>query len=233
MALNDFADRELDAVERPERPLPSGRVSPAMALGLAAGLSVTGVALAGLSGGTPALRIAGCLAGCVYAYDLVLKDTPAGPLAMAAARGLDVALGAPGDGRALRPAATMAAHTAVVTVLSRGEVHGTRPAVAAAACLATAAIALTAATPVGAGTQVPPAAVLLSGGYAVAVAGAQARAARRPDGPAVRQATAAAIRGMILLQAALLARAGRPGQAGALLALGPVLRRAGRLVSPT
>ena len=29
MAANDWADRELDAVERPERPIPSGRVSPA------------------------------------------------------------------------------------------------------------------------------------------------------------------------------------------------------------
>jgi len=28
MALNDYADRDLDAVERPERPIPSGRVSP-------------------------------------------------------------------------------------------------------------------------------------------------------------------------------------------------------------
>ena len=28
MALNDYADREVDAVERPGRPIPSGRVSP-------------------------------------------------------------------------------------------------------------------------------------------------------------------------------------------------------------
>ena len=36
MALNDWADREADAVERPERPIPSGRVRPGAALGLAA-----------------------------------------------------------------------------------------------------------------------------------------------------------------------------------------------------
>ena len=29
MAANDWADRELDAVERPERPIPSGRISAA------------------------------------------------------------------------------------------------------------------------------------------------------------------------------------------------------------
>ena len=33
MAANDWADRELDAVERPERPIPSGRVAPRHALG--------------------------------------------------------------------------------------------------------------------------------------------------------------------------------------------------------
>ena len=40
MALNDYADREVDAVERPGRPIPSGRVSPAFALGLAGALTV-------------------------------------------------------------------------------------------------------------------------------------------------------------------------------------------------
>ncbi|MEV1147144.1 UbiA family prenyltransferase [Micromonospora sp. NPDC049799] len=39
MAGNDWADRRLDAVERPERPIPSGRVAPEVALGLAVGLS--------------------------------------------------------------------------------------------------------------------------------------------------------------------------------------------------
>ncbi|HEY0640042.1 MAG TPA: UbiA family prenyltransferase, partial [Pseudonocardiaceae bacterium] len=39
MALNDYADRELDATERPERPIPSGRVTPGEALALAGGLT--------------------------------------------------------------------------------------------------------------------------------------------------------------------------------------------------
>ncbi|MYZ40352.1 UbiA family prenyltransferase, partial [Streptomyces sp. MnatMP-M17] len=32
MALNDWADRDEDAVDRPHRPIPSGRISPAAAL---------------------------------------------------------------------------------------------------------------------------------------------------------------------------------------------------------
>ncbi|MEV1288797.1 UbiA family prenyltransferase, partial [Micromonospora sp. NPDC049679] len=51
MAANDWADRELDAVERPERPVPSGRVSAPAALGIAAGLTAAGLALAGAAGG--------------------------------------------------------------------------------------------------------------------------------------------------------------------------------------
>ncbi|MEK8227549.1 UbiA family prenyltransferase [Oerskovia sp. M15] len=51
MALNDYADRELDAVERPERPLPSGRVSPEQALGVATGLTAAGLVLAGAGEG--------------------------------------------------------------------------------------------------------------------------------------------------------------------------------------
>uniref|UniRef100_UPI000A4ED9A6 UbiA family prenyltransferase n=1 Tax=Streptomyces hygroscopicus TaxID=1912 RepID=UPI000A4ED9A6 len=38
MALNDWADRDIDAVERPGRPLPSGRIAPAAALAAATGL---------------------------------------------------------------------------------------------------------------------------------------------------------------------------------------------------
>ncbi|GAB3998994.1 hypothetical protein GCM10029992_26480 [Glycomyces albus] len=46
MAANDWADRELDAVERPTRPIPSGRVGPGQALLAAGGLTATGLAIA-------------------------------------------------------------------------------------------------------------------------------------------------------------------------------------------
>ncbi|MFD3724781.1 UbiA family prenyltransferase [Streptomyces sp. NPDC058671] len=93
MALNDWADRDVDAVERPHRPLPSGRVAPGAALGAAGALTVTGLALASRAG-RPALAVASALAATVWAYDLRLKHTAAGPAAMATARGLDLLLGA-------------------------------------------------------------------------------------------------------------------------------------------
>jgi 4-hydroxybenzoate polyprenyltransferase len=149
MAANDWADRELDAVERPERPIPSGRISPPQALGIAAGLTAAGVALAALAGGRRALAVALPLAGAVWAYDLRAKNTPAGPAVMAACRGLDVLLGAsPGRvARALPAALTVAAHTYTVTALSRREVSGADRALPAATLAGTAAVALAAGLP--------------------------------------------------------------------------------------
>ncbi|WP_435886978.1 SCO3242 family prenyltransferase [Streptomyces microflavus] len=93
MALNDWADREEDALDRPHRPIPSGRISPSAALGAAGALTAAGLALAARAG-RPALAVATGLAATVWAYDLHLKHTKAGPAAMAAARSLDLLLGA-------------------------------------------------------------------------------------------------------------------------------------------
>ncbi|MFF8841440.1 UbiA family prenyltransferase [Streptomyces sp. NPDC015127] len=93
MALNDWADRDEDAVDRPHRPIPSGRITPGAALTAAGGLTAAGLALASRAG-RPALAVATALSATVWAYDLHLKHTPAAPAAMAAARGLDLLLGA-------------------------------------------------------------------------------------------------------------------------------------------
>ncbi|NEA69061.1 UbiA family prenyltransferase, partial [Streptomyces sp. SID12488] len=90
MALNDYVDAPLDAQERPERPIPAREIKRRTAFAAAAGLTAAGLALAAVSRGRRGLARAGALATAVWAYDLVLKDTPAGPAAMAAARGLDV-----------------------------------------------------------------------------------------------------------------------------------------------
>ena len=126
MALNDYADREVDARERPSRPIPSGRVTPGFALGLAAGLTASGAALAVAADGPRALALVLPLAGAVWSYDLVLKNTAAGPGGMSACRTLDVLLGAGlrGVPRALPAAAVVGAHTAIVTTVSRREVEG-------------------------------------------------------------------------------------------------------------
>ena len=83
MALNDYADATVDAVERPERPVPSGRVPRRTALAVAGALTAGGLALAAASGADAVSLGALPLAGAVWAYDLKLKSTPAGPAAMA------------------------------------------------------------------------------------------------------------------------------------------------------
>ncbi|MEV4121919.1 SCO3242 family prenyltransferase [Micromonospora sp. NPDC049645] len=150
MAANDWADRRLDAVERPERPIPSGRVTPAAAVGLAAGLTAAGVGLAAAVGGRRAAALAVPLAATIWGYDLMAKNTAAGPAVMAACRGLDVLLGASGGRmtRALPAAATVAAHTWTVTALSRREVTGADAALPKRTLAGTALVAASAAVAV-------------------------------------------------------------------------------------
>lgn len=232
MALNDWADREVDAVERPERPLPSGAVSPAFALSLAGGLAATGVAVAGLAGGAGALRAAVPLAGTVWAYDVALKSTPAAPAAMAAARGLDVLLGAsPTTGGAVLPAGLVAAHTLALTRVSVDEVSGRAGRAAAQAGVVTAAVAATGAvlalrSPAGAARTA--AACALLAGYAASVGRAHADAARRPTPATAQRAVGTGVLGLLLLQAGLHATRGPVGVTAALAAAWPAARRLAR-----
>jgi 4-hydroxybenzoate polyprenyltransferase len=221
MALNDYADRHLDAVERPERPIPSGRVTPRGALAVGTALTAAGVAAAGIAGGRRALAVAVPLAACVWTYDLVAKDRPAGPLVMAACRGLDVLLGAtPGHLRSALPAAAgLAAHTLGVTVLSRGEVHGTTTRVAGGVAVGTLAGATAAAATAptagsatsGRRTAVRWTTVAAAGAYAAACLPAQVRAAVTPTAGNARTATRSGIQAMVPLQATWAARSGGLG----------------------
>nr|WP_241266683.1 UbiA family prenyltransferase [Streptomyces scabichelini] len=144
MALNDWADRTEDAVDRPHRPLPSGRISPRAALAAAGGLTAAGLGLAARAGRRP-LAVAGALAATVWSYDLLLKRTAAGPVAMASARALDLLLGAAvtkGDTRGAWPSAlALGTHTLATTAVSRHETRDGTPAAPLAALATTTALA--------------------------------------------------------------------------------------------
>ncbi|MEU7905572.1 SCO3242 family prenyltransferase [Actinoplanes sp. NPDC049118] len=230
MAANDWADRDLDAVERPERPIPSGRISAPAALGIAAGLTAAGLGLAARSGGARALAVAVPLAAAVWAYDLRLKNTAAGPAGMAACRALDVLLGASaGDPvRAMPAALAVAAHTYTVTELSRREVAGGGGAALPAATLAATA-GLAAAVAARGGTVT----AALAGEYATSYGRAQARLLADPAAPRVRAAVGAGITALPALQGALAARAGHTWAGLAVAAAAPLARLLARKVSPT
>ncbi|WP_169980257.1 SCO3242 family prenyltransferase [Microbispora sp. H10836] len=226
MALNDWSDRKLDAKERPERPIPSGRISPEGALGLAVALTGAGVATAAVAGGRRGLALAGLLAGAAWAYDLRLKHTVAGPAAMAACRALDVLLGAGPRTRAAAPMAlAVGAHTYGITLLGRAEVDGATPATVVQALTATGASAALAAVACRQGeTAGRLGAAVMIAGYLATAGRAQLALRADPDPEQVRQAVRMSILGLIPLQAAAVAGRGRLAQAAALLAALPAGR---------
>ncbi|MEU6643907.1 SCO3242 family prenyltransferase [Saccharomonospora sp. NPDC046836] len=234
MALNDWADRELDAVERPERPIPSGRMSAGAALATGGALTVAGLGLAGFGGGRRTLRVAVPLAAAICAYDTKLKGTAAGPSGMAACRALDVLLGAGGRWRDAAPAAAaLGVHTLGVTALSAGEVHGGSPRTAGAALAGTAAATVLAVAGRARRRAHRLTGLAFAGGYAATVGIAQYEAAGSPSAPRVRAATMAGIHGMVPLQASLAARHGAVRTAAVLAGALPLARRLARKVSPT
>jgi 4-hydroxybenzoate polyprenyltransferase len=107
VTLNDVFDCEVDARERPGRPIPSGRVSLEAAGRLGWGLLATGAAMACLAAGVAAVwrpAVVGlALAGMIVLYDRLHSPKPTGcnpwalewfgPLAMGACRMLNVLLG--------------------------------------------------------------------------------------------------------------------------------------------
>ncbi|MCC3281959.1 SCO3242 family prenyltransferase [Arthrobacter caoxuetaonis] len=220
MALNDYADRDLDAVERPERPIPSGRISARNALTAASALTAAGLGLCAAAGGRGALAVGVPLAVSIWTYDLAAKNHALpGAVSMGTCRALDVLMGA-GAGHikpALGAAGIMGGHTAAVTLLSRGEVNGTDAATASGAAVTTGVLAAL----VAAGSAGPPAKTLAvlgaAAAYALRCAPAQIRAARNPAAGNALSATKAGIRAMVPLQAALAVRHGHPAAAGALI----------------
>lgn len=91
MAGNDWADRRVDRTLHPERPLPSGRISP-LAGGLFA-LACAGGALALRGGPAGSLACVGAALAFAAAYDLGAKRSRVlGPLAMAGVRASNAAI---------------------------------------------------------------------------------------------------------------------------------------------
>src|SRR5262245_66670484 len=75
VVLNDFFDRDIDRVERPERPIPSGRVTPRSAATIGLLLLAAGVLAASIAT-VAAGVIGGSIAFCVLLYDAWSKPRP-------------------------------------------------------------------------------------------------------------------------------------------------------------
>jgi 4-hydroxybenzoate polyprenyltransferase len=125
VVLNDVADAGRDAIERPERPIPSGRVRRSNAALAAVGLLIAGACLPWLAS-AKAGAIALALTLAILLYVLPLKQTKFAPVLMGTCRGLNLLMGmslAPDLAlpHILVPCGSMWLYVSSVTVLARRE----------------------------------------------------------------------------------------------------------------
>lgn len=128
VAFNDIADTELDAIERPERPIPSGRVSKKGAIFMAMALLLGGIGCAfqvNLYAGALAVAVT----ACALTYDYWGKHQRLfGPINMGLCRSGNLLLGLSVAPALLQRHWALGliplVYVAAITLISRGEVHG-------------------------------------------------------------------------------------------------------------
>jgi 4-hydroxybenzoate polyprenyltransferase len=218
IVLNDVFDRAIDAGERPERPIPSGRVTAGEAALLGAALLAGGVTAAAMAGRVPA-AVASAIAVAVLAYDAWGKRHPfIGPLNMGLCRALNLLLGI-----AIAPAVLASAwplgavplvYIAAVTMVSRGEVHGVRqPVLRAGLGLVTVVALVLAVIAVTGGLRMAPNpglphhawALLLVVALAARLLPAFGRAARTTAPADIRRAVRTGVLSLVLVDAVIAA----------------------------
>lgn len=225
--LNDYFDRAEDARDRPDRPLPSGRVPERRALAVGVGLLVGGVAVAWAAAGATAGAAAAALAAAIALYDGLIKGSVAGFLTMGSCRGLNVVLGATAAGssipgstgpavagipaEALAVAAVVVAYVAGVTSMAESETGSTDR---GPVLVGVAAVAVAAAGVVGLWAVRSPSIPesLLAGAFLAAFLGWTGRALRAayadPGPGTIGPAVGACVLGLIPLDAAFAATVG-------------------------
>lgn len=228
MALNDYADREEDARERSDRPIPSGAVSAERAAAVGGALMAAGTAAAWAGG---ARRSAPALAAAVLAYNFGLKSTPAGPAAMGACRALSLLTGAEAAGgargirRGVGAASLLGCYVAGLTLVARGETEsGGNHTVLPGVLLSGAAL-------LGAARRGGGRSAAWVGVVAALAGAAAVRAASSPSPATVGGAVGSMIRAIPALDAALAAPRA-PVRAAALAAPLLALARWGRRLIP-
>jgi 4-hydroxybenzoate polyprenyltransferase len=93
IVFNDFFDIKVDLLERPYRPLPSGRVSKRKALIIAI-VSMISANIFASAASAISFVICAILSAIVIGYDYRLKNTIIGPITMGGARSMNIILGA-------------------------------------------------------------------------------------------------------------------------------------------
>jgi len=237
VVLNDYFDRDLDALERPERPIPAGRVSAARAR--AVGMALLGAGVLAASQATrDAFFVASAIAGFVLLYDAWAKrHAVVGPLNMGLCRALNLLLGV-----SAVPAAVSVGwpiglfslvYIAAVTVVSRGEVHGGRATVATLALISLGGVVIGLLVLASHATAGRIAAIVLVAALAYRVLPPFWRVVREPQPLVIRRAVRAGVLSLVLVDSAISAAYAGPYYAAAVLATGLVASSLARLFSVT
>jgi 4-hydroxybenzoate polyprenyltransferase len=128
VVFNDVFDAELDAIERPERPIPSQRASRSAAIFLGSGLLILGIIAAAQVSEFSAM-IAAMIAVMALTYDAIAKHhSLLGPFTMGLCRGGNLLLGVSAVPAMVSDRWYLALipilYIAAITAISRGEVQG-------------------------------------------------------------------------------------------------------------
>ena len=218
MVLNDVFDVEVDARERPERPIPSVRVSLKAATTVGWAMLATGIAIAWIlsfnaNDWRPGV-IAMLLAACIVMYDGALKRSRFAPLLMGECRFLNVLLGMsltiiPWGKAELLIVAGIGIYVVGVTVFARTEARtSTRSRLISGFIVLLSGMALLAAVPELTAHR-PPLEVSTKGWYLLWVALALITARRcimaifEPSPPRVQAAVRHCVQSIIVLDAAV------------------------------
>lgn len=235
MWLNDAFDAEIDARERPGRPIPAGEIGRGAVYAGGALMLVCGVGLAFACGGRAGL-VGLALALAVLLYDWLHKRTTLSPVLMGATRFLAYLLGAAAageiNGAVLLGAAGLFAHVVGLTYAARGEAHdrlgAAWPLAVLAAPLALAAWAVAGSVAGAAAGMGLVAVALLAGVMALALR----RLLRRAQGD-VPVAVVTLIAGICLYDAALIGGVASSGAAALAIVGFPLTLALQRVASGT
>lgn len=126
MALNDIADAPIDRIERPTRPIPSGRIARAAAARFAIIMLVAGLVILGIIS-VPALLCGALLVMLIVAYDLLHQQFAWSVVLLGACRGMVYVVAAasitwpPSRIVLAILAGSLTAYTIVLSIVARSE----------------------------------------------------------------------------------------------------------------
>ena len=240
VVLNDVFDADLDKIERPERPIPSGLIRESYAGLFGIILLLLGITFAAFS--KPELFslstiIAGAIAIAAVLYDRWLKHHGFfGPLAMGICRGLNLLLGMSIIAGVVELfwflAVVPIMYIFAITMISRGEVHGSNrtPLYIAALLYILVVIAILL---VSFYSETMPVTLPFVVFFVVMIFIPLQKAINKPEGPRIGKAVKSGVISLIIMDAAWAAAVGNWKLALTILVLLPVSLALARLFAVT